>query len=364
MSNVERSAPTGPAEIAPNCWMVGHRNPTALLQCNTYLRTYPTPNGKLNLTIDPGSRFDYPEVQANIEQVIGDLRAVSTCSLNHQDPDVVGNTPAFCAANPAMNLLVTEDTWRLVRHLDFHPGHVEFASAARNSRTLGGRLRLVPTPFCHFRGAMAFYDPEIKTLFSGDLFGGINQLGRVHLYAEDEDWIGIAQFHQIYMPSREILRYAVRQIEALNPAVEIIAPQHGHVIVGEQVPKFLERMRELLVGYDLLIEEFDDQFLTAYQEVIRQLVGWVGDIIGHDEVFSRLKRPDTDDLNQQLSIIGRDVTLVKEGYSALAKVFERLARGEASEYANTLRSLILALCSERSLPIPPIGTGIEEEMGE
>lgn len=31
------------------------------------------------------------------------------------------------------------------------------------------RWQLVPTPFCHFRGAMAFYNPELRTLIAGDL---------------------------------------------------------------------------------------------------------------------------------------------------------------------------------------------------
>ena len=44
---------------------------------------------------------------------------------------------------------------------------------------------------------MAWYDPESRTLFSGDLFGGLNQLGRVHLFAEEADWGG-----DLAVPSR------------------------------------------------------------------------------------------------------------------------------------------------------------------
>ena len=46
--------------------------------------------------------------------------------------------------------------------------------------------------------------------------------------------------------AREALRYAVRQIRALQPAVEVIAPQHGMVISGDLVPLFLDRMQAVL----------------------------------------------------------------------------------------------------------------------
>lgn len=30
-----------PLQVAERCWMIGYRNPTSLLQCNTYLRYLP-----------------------------------------------------------------------------------------------------------------------------------------------------------------------------------------------------------------------------------------------------------------------------------------------------------------------------------
>jgi glyoxylase-like metal-dependent hydrolase (beta-lactamase superfamily II) len=121
--------------------------------------------------------------------------------------------------------MLTEDVWRLVQHLSVRPGKLHFPPALGSRPQilpLGIAWQPVPTPFCHFRGAMAWYDPESRILFSGDLFGGLNQLGRVHLFAEEADWSGIAQFHQIYMP-REIPRFTIRRC-ALSPAVQTIAP--------------------------------------------------------------------------------------------------------------------------------------------
>jgi serine/threonine-protein kinase len=341
---------------------VGHRNPASLLQCNTYLRILNGRESSVRVCIDPGSQFDYSVVEANIQQLIGDLSEVNVLTVNHQDPDVVGNTAAFCDANPAATLVVSEDVWRLAQHLLIKPGSIQFANAARTPQlpmAVGRRWQAVPTPFCHFRGAMAFYDPEIRTLFSGDLFGGLNQLGRVHLFAESDDWQGVAQFHQIYMPTREVLRYAVRQIRALTPAVETIAPQHGHVITGDRVPEFLDRMHELLVGHDLLALELDERYLRQYGQLLAELVSWAKEMMGEDEALGRLRTASDDGLDQLLRVEGPDVVLVSQGYSALAKVFARLAHGEAPEFANSLRSLLVAGCSTIGLPIPPIGVGVE-----
>jgi glyoxylase-like metal-dependent hydrolase (beta-lactamase superfamily II) len=353
-----------PLEVTSACWMVGHRNPDSLLQCNTYLRTFDEDGPPQRVCVDPGSRLDYPVVAANMRALVGDLAEIQSFSLNHQDPDVAGNSDRLCEANPQVRLLVTEDVWRLVRHLGFRPGKVEFANPGRSrwfSINNRKRWQLVPTPFCHFRGAMAFYDPEIRTLFSGDLFGGVNQLGRVHLFAEPGDWSGVAQFHQIYMPSRDVVRYAIQQIRALDPPVEIIAPQHGHIIAGDLVGQFLDQMYDLPMGRDLLDAELDATYLPGYQEAIAELVQWAEEMMDAEEVRRRLTDPSFDDgLEQLLGWEGTDPRLRSGGYTALLLVFLRLTAGEPAEFVNAARGFVLAVCSEPGLPIPAIGTGIEE----
>ncbi len=357
-------APTGPLEVRPGCWMVGRRNPNSLLQCNTYIRSFGSEHSPLNVCLDPGSRVDFPVIEYNICQLMGDLDGISSFTLNHQDPDVVGNALLLCAANPNVSALMTEEVWRLVQHLDFRPRRLHLANAARSDwLTVADqhRWQLVPTPFCHFRGAMAFYDPEVRTLFSGDLFGGLNRPCRVHLWAEEADWDGIAQFHQIYMPTREALRYAVRQIRALQPAVEVIAPQHGHVIAGDLVPLFLERMENLLVGLDLLAVELDQTYLEGYRQLIHHVFSWSEKTLGREEVLRRLKTPEIHDgLERLVTIRGEDIQVEREGYTALARVYARLARGETVEFLNALRTQIMGGCTVLNLPIPPIGAGLEE----
>jgi serine/threonine-protein kinase len=359
MTNVFRSEPLC---VAENCWMVGGRNPGALLQCNTYLRIFTGHRHGTSICIDPGSQFDWPAIEANLRDLTGNS-GLDYVTVNHQDPDVTANLPPICHSNPAATVMLTEDTWRLLQHLLVRPGQLHFPPAlSSRSQTLRGGIawQSVPTPFCHFRGAMAWYDPESRILFSGDLFGGLNQLGRVHLFAEEADWAGIAQFHQIYMPSRDVLRHTLRQIRALTPAVQTIAPQHGYVIAGDLVPLFLDRMEQLLVGYDLLALELDERYASEYRELVQQLIEYATETMGEDEVRRRLEAADAaDGLAECLTRTADGWQVQRSPYACTSLLFARLARGEEGRFVEELRDRALRFCSQSSIPVPAIGWGME-----
>lgn len=363
-SPTDRPHAAQPLSVAESCWMVGYRNPTSLLQCNTYLRQFPGARQGTSICIDPGSQFDSAVIESNLQTLTGDA-GLDFITVNHQDPDVTGNLPALCERNPAATVMLTADTWRLVQHLLVHPGQLNFPPAleSRLAWLPGGvAWQPVPTPFCHFRGAMAFYDPEARILFSGDLFGGLNLLGRVHLFAEEADWAGIAHFHQIYMPTRDVLRYAVRQIRALTPAVEIIAPQHGHVIAGDLVPLFLDRMENLPVGHDLLSMELDERLTSEYSELVELLVNYTREVMGAAAVEQRLgAKTVSDGLEECLAADGHEWRVKRAGYSCATKVFARLAASEEHSFVSELRDRVLRFCSQRSVPVPPVGWGLEME---
>lgn len=359
--------PQGAFPLGELCWSVGRRNPSSILQCNTYIRRFEGGgHPQVNVCVDPGSQYDYAHVEANINGLLGDVGEIHSMSLNHQDPDVIGNASLLLEANPNASIMVTEEVWRLAQHLLLSPSRVHFANAARSQLTIIGdrhRWQLAPTPFCHFRGAMAFYDPELRTLFSGDLFGGLNRPGRIDLMAEEDDWHGIAQFHQIYMPSREGLRYAIRQIEALDPPVEVIAPQHGFIITGDLVKLFMERLYDLPVGLDLLATELDETYLDGYRRVVARLIGKAADLMGYEEAVARLTSSDIDDgLDRLITLHHEAVEVDRQGYDVVVKAFARLAAREPIETKNALRSEAMAACLEEGVPIPPVGAGIESDV--
>jgi hypothetical protein len=207
---------------------------------------------------------------------------------------------------------------------------------------------------------MAFYDPESQILFSGDFFGGLNRLGRVQIFAEETDWGGIAQFHQIYMPSREVLRYAVQQIRALTPPVKMIAPQHGFVIRGDLVSVFLDRMEQLLVGHDLLAMELDDLYGRQYRELVDFMIKEATVAVGEANIAAALKKQGfNDELEMQISRREGQWQVRHAPYVASAKIFRRLTSDKGSLFVNAMRDCVLHFCCENSIPVPAIGWGME-----
>jgi len=77
------------------------------------------------------------------------------------------------------------------------------------------------------------YDPETRILFSGDLFGSLSF--HQDIMFDERFWDGMKIFHQIYMPSKEALNYAIENARSLQPKPLMIAPQHGGLISGEWV---------------------------------------------------------------------------------------------------------------------------------
>lgn len=352
-------------QVTDGCFMVGRRNPESLLQCNTYLRTFERDGKKdFQWLIDPGSRIDYPHVRKNLLQHVESLADLDLFSLNHQDPDVVGNLTYICEEHPNLAGLVTQDVWRLVQHLDVSVGKLEFANKLdHNLLRLPSRYRIqvVPTPFCHFRGAVAYYDPETRVLFTGDLFGGVNRLGETRLWAEDKDWEGISVFHEIYMPNRSALQFAIRQIRALDPPVDVIAPQHGFLLMGDLMEEVMDRLYDLPVGMDRVADELDNTYLRGYAEVYDELIELARTYFGNDEVDARLRKlSDNHPLVSYTRRSSDEVFLWEKGILAIPQVLDVLTANADRRFAGMLTTLALYGCSSRNLPIPSIGVGVEE----
>ena len=266
-----------PVEIAPGVHWVGKRDPASIFHANPYVRVFESDRAGqrqwFTLLIDPGSPSDCAVVAARVAEVLGSAASLSAFFLNHQDPDVASSTAFFSQRfAPRAHVLCSEDTWRLVVH--FGLDRARFRATDRYldhglRLPTGHVLQFVPTPYCHFRGATMLYDRETRVLFSGDLFGGLSPADEQSLWADGSAWPGMRAFHQIYMPSGDALRRAVAAIRALDPAPEIIAPQHGGLLRGEWIELYLRRLEQLPVGVELLDD--DDRDALAWSSVLRKI---------------------------------------------------------------------------------------------
>lgn len=265
-------------ELAPDVYWVGHRD-GYLLECNSYLRRYRGQGVLISVLIDPGPPKDLAAVSAKVAAMLGSIGKLDFLFLNHQDPDVCGNAAALQQANPRVRVICSEDTWRLVQFYGLrYRSHLTTESYAGGLMRLstGHDVQFVPTPFCHFRGAVMYYDAESRVLFSGDLFGGLSHSPR--LYYDDSSWRDIEVYHELYMPNSEALRLAVKRVRSLDPPPRFIAPQHGTIIGEEFIPTVLARMEQLVVGTDLVRDlAGSSEYLALANAVVSGLRDWLSE---------------------------------------------------------------------------------------
>lgn len=280
---------SGPIEIMDSLYLVSPRE-GVLLERNTYLRVFKRGGREVNMLVDPGSPHELDKIVENVSMIIGDFRKVNLIFVNHQDPDVSANVSFFLKANPKAVLITSEDTWRLISLLGISEKNYKPVERFKDMQvilTTGHKLIFVPTPFCHFRGAVALFDVENRVLFTGDLFGGLSFERDDDVYAKsDKDFEGIVAFHQIYMPSKEAIENAVKNIRKLNPNPVMIAPQHGKVIVGELIEKWMNRLVNINVGLDIINQRFKlETYIVALNEILKE----VGNLLGISDMSEWFK---------------------------------------------------------------------------
>jgi glyoxylase-like metal-dependent hydrolase (beta-lactamase superfamily II) len=356
-----------PVEIAPDTFWVGKREPGNIFYANPYLRRFRGTDPKtgrpneFNLLIDPGSSSDFAQVSTKVTSLIGGLDRLSAVFINHQDPDV-GSSASIISARyaPKAGILCSEDTWRLIVHQNLPRGR--FIATEKFSHGLnvptGHRLLPVPSPFCHFRGAVMLYDPETRVLFTGDLFGGVTDVNAQGLWADESDWTGIRAFHQIYMPVNLALQRVVAVIRKLEPAVEIIAPQHGRLIRGPLIQTFLDRMEKLPVGLDIMDEAQDRSHLQAWNAVVERVMtlarGYLGQSV--DE-----KLMGSTELAETAKVQNGQVSIQRLGRWTVEHVVELLCHGEPPEIAGPIMMEATTAAAEYNLPTPHLdieGNGV------
>jgi eukaryotic-like serine/threonine-protein kinase len=356
-----------PVEIAKDTYWVGKRDPKSIFHANPYLRIFkPEPGfesaGPFHLLVDPGSSSDFAVVSGKIGMLIGGMNKLSALYVNHQDPDV-GSSAAVITARyaPGASIICSEATWRLIVHFNLPPErYVDTARFPRGFDVPTGHAMIpVPSPFCHFRGAVMLYDPETRVLFTGDLFGGLTPLGARGIWADESDWAGLRAFHQTYMPTNRVLIRAIDAIKALDPPVEIIAPQHGRLLRGPILANFVERLARLPVGLDILDDVSDPESMAAWNSVLRRVVRTARMVLGPeaDELLQQ-----NEDLRDLVQLDGDNIAVTSLGRYALSAVVDALTSGQTPTIANPIKLEAVLACEELELPTPDIRIDEPERM--
>ena len=214
-------------EVAPRVWWVGDVLVGDPFQCHAYL----IEAGDSSVLVDPGSSLTIETTLRKIQEVVP-LDRIAKIILHHSDPDVADSLHDLSRVLTRDDITVVTE-WRSALLLRHFAGRFPFESI----EDLGWKLQLpegrclefLLTPYLHFPGAFVTYLRDCDVLFSADLFGGFNRANR--LWAESAtDFEDLRQFHEHYMPSRDLLMAGLASISAAFPDLEAVFPQHGYLI--------------------------------------------------------------------------------------------------------------------------------------
>ncbi len=331
-----------PQEIAKGIYWVGKRS-SKELEVNVYLRVFEGNNQKINMLIDPGPSTDVEVISDKIQKVLGPDFKIHFAFINHQDPDVAMNAVYFQRHFPNMQIITTEDTWRLIRFFGLNSQRfiaVEKYKSKRISLKTGHKLIFIPTPYCHFRGACAIYDETEQILFSGDLFGGLSE--KPDLYADESYWEGMKIFHQIYMPANIALKNAMDAIRRVNPEPNMIVPQHGSIIKGKLVTKFISQLEELDVGLDISAK--NKLVIESYLSAINEILNTIKYKLTEQIVSDVLKTFKSDGSFPEIIIFNKDNKAVGFNISlqdAFQMFIDKLVVGRIGEDKQKIKNIIL-----------------------
>ncbi|NPA59772.1 MAG: histidine kinase, partial [Epsilonproteobacteria bacterium] len=311
-------------EIASNIFWVGMYLENDPFQCHPYF----IKNGDESILIDPGSMLEFDETVRKVKTLC-DLKSIKYIVLHHQDPDL-------CAAVPEIEKLIDRDDLQIVTHsrmsvlIKHYLIKSEYYEIDKQDYKLitsnGYKLDFLSTPYCHSPGAFVSYEPSTKTLFSGDIFGGIEESWE--FFADETYFDKAKKFHQEYMPSKDIFNYALSKIESLD--INIIAPQHGSIIKKEYIKNLINDMKNLDCG--LYIE---DKYNLELLDTINELKVKEKTIQERDkQLFEQSKRAEIGEMigniahqwRQPLAIVSTVLAILKEKNEAEVLTKEDIAK--------------------------------------
>lgn len=203
--------------------------------------------------LDPGGFGVMPRVLAEMLRYLPPDR-IRGIFLSHQDPDIVGGISTWLELIDAP-VHVSSIWMRFLPHYGLKDMSA-FVGVPDNGMqcTLapGFALSVVPAHFLHSEGQINVYDPVARILFSGDIGAAMMPADRDDAFVDDFDahLPFVRGFHRRYMGSNKAIRCWLATIADLD--IAMIAPQHGPVYRGPAVRAFLEWLRDLECGIDLL----------------------------------------------------------------------------------------------------------------
>jgi len=331
---------TKPVELMPNLWWVGSTDNQRNLHCNPYLLF----QGGSYLLFDPGSVLDAEIVLSKVRSIVP-IQDIEAIILSHQDPDLCAALPLFEQAGFSGKLCCHERTAMIIQYYGVKsPYYLINQNQYQYAFKDGSSMGFLFAPYLHFPGAIMSYLPQQKALISGDLFGGISS--HWELFAGPDYKEGMKAFHEVYMPSHEILKPVMEQLQYYP--IEMICPQHGSVI-KDSIQEHILTLKNLQCGLflDTLRKQIKDigGILKLCNQILKRYFALYGNEFVHqvfdassftvnykEKVFIKTSIPEEDIWNELFSLIEE-----RKGIAWLSAI----------------ASLVELLTKEYDLPLPP-----------
>ena len=212
-------------------------------------------DGDTGAVIDPGGNLAYSELYLGMTKFFPPSKLTALIA-SHADPDIIASLDRWTTATQA-HIYISQVWERFVPH---------FCKAGKTTGRIVGipdagmRIRVgrhdllaLPAHFLHAEGNFQFYDPVSRILFSGDLGVslGSGEQARTPATALAPLLPRMEGFHRRYMASPAAFKAWAAMARKLD--IEILAPQHGAMLVGrENVRRFIDWIEALPCGPELL----------------------------------------------------------------------------------------------------------------
>jgi len=211
------------------------------------------------IIVDCGSRGEFSETITRIKQIMP-IEKITKIFVNHQDPDVTSGMIDWLKLNPNIEVITSPLINILIQHYMEDGQKYKFFNTEQNpSLTLesGAVLEFIPSPFMHSPGAITIYDRFTKTLFSGDIWAAISLEWKLVLEDDfDEHIDNMDMFHQGYIASNKVCRNYLMHFKERE--VTNIMPQHGSIILKDNVSKAFKYIQNLECGSDFMGDISDE----------------------------------------------------------------------------------------------------------
>jgi len=197
--------------------------------------------------MDPGGIELFSAMLASVLKQVP-VNQVTHLFASHQDPDIISSLGLW---DVALNNATLHSPWLwegFIRH--FGMNTISYSPIPDPGDTISIdnlSLQFIPAHYLHSSGNFNVYDPQAKILMSGDIGAALEAPGAPLEVDDFEEHIPkMKGFHQRWMPSNSAKNDWVNRVRKLN--IEMLCPQHGRFITGDNVKRFLDWFEALEVG--------------------------------------------------------------------------------------------------------------------